>query len=168
MQNEDDQEIEPDLINTNEQNEGDLEEEEVEEEEEDNNLQQEFTNLIMDNRICENCCRQQSLHLVNTYGSSYQIVFFRNSSDQIRNQGKFKHVRRSTTNIYQFDLCSECTRYLVNAENKKEAELTKNAWPAFVWTVLKNRKVHEIYGESIWQFIPQQWRYWWIEFLKTK
>ena len=57
---------------------------------------------------------------------------------------------------------------LVDAENKKEAESTKNAWPAFVWTVLKNRKVHEIYGESICQFIPQQWRYWWIETLKTK
>ena len=46
--------------------------------------------------------------------------------------------------------------------------MTKNTWPAFVWTVLKNGKVREIYGESIWQFIPQQWRYWWIETLKTK
>ena len=45
--------------------------------------------------------------------------------------------------------------------------MTKNTWLAFVWTVLKNKQVREIYGESICQFIPQQWRYWLIQSSKT-
>ena len=47
-------------------------------------------------------------------------------------------------------------------ENIKVYESPECSWPGFVWSILSDQELVTIYGQRIWQFIPQTWRYWWI------
>ena len=53
---------------------------------------------------------------------------------------------RNTTNISHFLLCEQCSQFLVIESNSVKANKNKNTWPSFVWEVLKNSKIHDIYG----------------------
>ena len=36
-------------------------------------------------------------------------------------------------------------------------------WPSFMWKLMNDERVLEIYGIRSWMFIPDRRRHWWIE-----
>ena len=38
----------------------------------------------------------------------------------------------------------------------------------FIWSVLNNVNVQKVYGNEIWKFVPELWRYWWIDECKIE
>ena len=82
----------------------------------------------------------------------------------VNSSRKFKFVD-STNNEDIADeliLCKECSVHLTSNENRKIYEAPVNTWPGFIWSVLSNESLVNKYGVKIWQFIPQQWRHWWL------
>ena len=97
----------------------------------------------------------------------YRIEFEEKDSATIGKCKKFKTVTASTgQNRCDYCLCSECAIYLDEDSHPKVAN--EYGWCSFVWYLLSNEDVHEMYGSSIWRFIPQLWRPWWLRVLKTK
>jgi hypothetical protein len=130
--------------------------------------------------VCDNCFRQNNRILINKYGSFfYKMRFVQTTRDMIVQRRSFRNVQHSrSSNDEVIDLCEQCSNYLIRIatndddepnrikENEKNAKSQKNIWPAFIWSLLNNRNIHQKYGAQIWCFIPSQWRYWWIDSLK--
>ena len=121
--------------------------------------------------ICSNCFRAQNNQLIEQFwpDETYTITFFDHTSDEIRCATRFRVVRkRSGRRKKTYKLCKECSHFLVREKDKTKASKNKFTWPSFVWTVLNNEKVKNAYGNKVWQFLPWQWRYWWIDTIKEK
>ena len=117
--------------------------------------------------ICANCARRQSPYLTeNTpQDSIYHLEFIYQPSNIISSHRKFKTVSAGNRNIIQHCLCKDCAIHLTH-EDTDVANLPDFTWAAFMWiNILSNRDIHTKYGSKIWQFIPNKWRYWWIDSL---
>ena len=51
----------------------------------------------------------------------------------------------------------------MRANNNKSSRTFQYAWPSFFWNLLTNRKLQDIVGNTLWKFIPKEWRYWWMD-----
>ena len=69
---------------------------------------------------------------------------------------------RSQDQSQEIILCFQCSQHLVNVGDSKEANKNEYTWPAFIWSILNNDDIVREYGVSIWRFIPETWRHWWI------
>ena len=47
-----------------------------------------------------------------------------------------------------------------------ESNKYNNLWPSFIWNLLSDEKVREVYGIKVWKFIPKVWRQWWIDSIR--
>ena len=116
---------------------------------------------------CHNCKRTQNRNLIELYGhcSSYSMSFSSVNSTCIRNR-KFKHSDLITndSNI-NYTLCNQCSEYLTLSENCDKEIF---CWPGFLINLLENSSVHIKYGEKIWRFIPFQFRYWWLDYVRDR
>ena len=62
-------------------------------------------------------------------------------------------------------LCLECSEFLSN-HDPKVGKLFQNVWPSFVWNLLSDGNILEVYGEYTWRFVPWKWRHWWADSVK--
>ena len=111
---------------------------------------------------CRNCQRKQSKYLIDTYGPLYMIQFHQVSSELVKKKCKFKHITISSDEIVELSLCHQCAQHLT-CDNFKERNDSRNTWTGFIWNTLKDPCIQQNYGDYIWRFIPEVWRYWWIE-----
>ena len=58
-------------------------------------------------------------------------------------------------------LCVEYSEYFTNSG--KEGKTFVNVWSSFMWSLLINKDILEIYRKYIWRFIPHKWIYWWLD-----
>jgi len=125
---------------------------------------------LLNHSTCENCYRS------NQHINSQNIAFETISRDRINNHARFRQssikpcINRSNvsvSSIQSYMLCHECTVHLTSL-SYHEANNEKYSWPGFVWSILTNPEVHREYASTIWHFIPQQWRPWWIYSVKEK
>ena len=100
--------------------------------------------------------------MIDQYGISYQLQFHLIPSDEISKHCKFKHVTIPNDCIIQINLCQQCKIHLTHIDTN-EAKKPKHTWPAFFWSLLKDRDLHRSYGNTIWKFTPTIWRHWWLE-----
>lgn len=112
---------------------------------------------------CDNCKRQY--HEDNNNNNIYKMNLSHQEGTNINNR-KFKDndVIRREDQLYT--LCDECNSYL-SSTNEKSRYDSKIIWPVFIWFILKDPKIHECYGNTIWKFIPSSWRQWWLMSLKN-
>jgi hypothetical protein len=72
----------------------------------------------------------------------------------------------------EITLCKECQKALIkdelpgNASNEHLA--SKWCWPAFVWSILRDKKARARHGDALWALIPFEWRLWWIGSVKAE
>lgn len=112
-----------------------------------------------DDRSCDNCHGQNSLELnEGMYVITFQVV----NSDIIKRR-KFETFRVSNTKIKEHTLCKNCLTYLTSLVKK---EIFDNAWTGFLWKLLTNKEVMNIYGRYTWALLPNEFRHWWIPNLK--
>ena len=55
-------------------------------------------------------------------------------------------------------LCSECASFLIQDQDP----VPSTVWPAFLWKLLTNGDIFAHHGCSLWAYIPDVWRHWWI------
>ena len=117
---------------------------------------------------CSNCQRSQPKYLVDKYGidSCFVLTFSSHPSSIIKDRRKFRFIKKDSNNITYYDLCYECSNFLVTQSNAKEANKSKYTWPGFIWTLLQQKDILHKYGSKVWQLIPTQWRHWWIRAVK--
>ena len=114
--------------------------------------------------FCKNCKRRECDQVINKFGDFYSISFVRHNMNDIKRQKQFNHIKKRSNrqdNDRIFWLCKSCSSLLCG-ENEKESETWINSWPSFIWAMLKDVKVREKYGDLVWKFLPEPWRYWWI------
>ena len=54
-------------------------------------------------------------------------------------------------------------RPLVSQNRGRRHHYFQYVWPSFFWNLLTNRKLQDIVGNTLWKFIPKEWRYWWMD-----
>ena len=114
--------------------------------------------------ICENCLQKQNSYIINKFENICHLDFTLFCLDNIVKRHKFRRVKfESYDDAYLFYSCKECSNYLNPNINYKEANLSKNTWPPFIYTVLSNREVINLYADKVWQSISHQWQYRWID-----
>ena len=116
------------------------------------------------NLVCANCHRHQAPTML---PSLFHLQFSTISSTEVSRRSKFRHVRSSSVDPEDYILCSNCANYLYHHKQQKAEKIPQYCWPGFVWSTLTNTQVVAKYGNSIWCFIPSEWRYWWIDSLKS-
>ena len=109
---------------------------------------------------CENC-RREKVHGPNT--DVYNINLVMKASTHFKRR-KFKHILTRAQCPRIHSLCEECNYYLTSDDASVSCD-SKVAWPAFVWSVFKDKNIQEIYGTHVWKLIPHEWRAWWINSL---
>ena len=57
---------------------------------------------------------------------------------------------------------------MINEVDSNKAKEAWNTWPALVCATLMNIEVRNIHASKSWQFIPLQWKYWWIDLAQDK
>ena len=62
----------------------------------------------------------------------------------------------------------KCNVYLTSYTGTIGYIKERVVWCSFIWFISKDNDVHQNHGESIWRFIPTQWRPWWIGILRYK
>jgi hypothetical protein len=79
-----------------------------------------------------------------------------------RRKFKFVVLTQNEDNASDIILCKQSYNHLIN-DDLKVAKDVKYCWPGFIWGILCNENIQNVYGEVIWRFLPHQWRYWWLE-----
>ncbi len=74
----------------------------------------------------------------------------------------FRFVEVNDASEDMVTLCLECSEFLSN-HDQKVGKSFENVWPSFVWNILMDRDMLDVYGDHMWRFVPEKWRYWWIE-----
>ena len=129
-------------------------------EEEAHSELEDASNEKCDDRSCDNCHRQNSSELKEDI---YDITFHVVTSDMIKRR-KFITFRVPKKEIKEHMLCQNCLLYLTSLVKK---EILDNAWTGFLWKLLTNKEVINIYGRYTWALLPNELRHWWISNLKT-
>ena len=112
---------------------------------------------------CDNCKRQYHENNINNNIYKMDLSLQQGKNINIR---KFKDPEVTNAEDKHYTLCNECKTYL-SSSNEKSRYDSKIIWPAFIWSILKDPKVHECYGNTIWKCIPFSWRQWWLMSLKN-
>ena len=124
---------------------------------------------------CHNCKRIE-IEDTTTESPYYNLHLRSISSDVIRRQGKFKHIKKSTQKrnhrCNHFTVCKHCYKYLVEKDNDH-----KNLWPSFLWRLLSGSyktkfdgiyNFFDVYDDGfLWKFIPYSMRHWWLRETKS-
>ena len=127
-----------------------------------------------EDNICLNCHRRQHKFSIEKCASGnnelpYVITFCQHSVQEIKRQRKFKNIDASVLEESDelISLCVECSNHVTN-DNESIFNDVVNVWPAFIWSLLNNVNVQNAYGKHIWKFVPELWRYWWIDECKKR
>ena len=106
--------------------------------------------FIMNGGQCHNCFR-------NNYIRELPLQQICIEDINKKRNFRFIKIRRNTNNHIQ--LCNECTAYLTQG---KETTKYKFMWPAFIWSLLINANIQDIYGTKVWQLLPTTLREWYF------
>jgi hypothetical protein len=123
---------------------------------------------FVDVNKCDSCKRTQ----IDNVEEHYKLAFHRVPSNRIRQKARFKlsHMKRSTTenDICEYNICSQCKCHLVDKDDSPE-----NVWHLFLYCLLfgwhtssfQGKIYHHsiLGGKTLWRFIPQSIREWWID-----
>ena len=96
--------------------------------------------------FCDNCHRHRNI--IQDLPGIYDIEFIRRSSAEIKRRRKFKNVVRNSMNIRYHHFCVECDTYLCR-DIPQDTNTSKFLWPAFVWEVLENANVRNMYNNYV-------------------
>ena len=121
------------------------------------------SNRDMDPLECYNCKRQQivtSPHARLEDDNDY-LIFYPLQKQDVNNRRKFRNFCLSGDSEEQTIVCLNYHQYLT-IENTKTASQHKHVWPSFMWNLLINKDIHDVYGSNIWKLFPMNWRRWWI------
>ena len=125
-------------------------------------LTKELDKAIQDaNRECENCNRKNQTGEY-TGMAPYELKFTNLARNLLIKRRNFRFVEVDEYSDDPVLLCQEC--YSLFTEPGKSYA---NCWPSFVWNLLIDTDVLEVYGQLIWRMIPGRWRYWWIDTVKA-
>ena len=107
---------------------------------------------------CRNCCRKKNAMVEDTEPYCLELALYECTG--IRTRLKFCYfTQRDVQDEDEIVLCSECASFLVHGGKQD----MKNAWPAFMWYVLRNDVIACHCGIGVWSYIPMKWRHWWID-----
>ena len=114
--------------------------------------------LIIDG--CQNCKRKDPDG--DNIGRTPYILRYRwHSGNTLIKRKKWRFVDFDQYSDDLIGLCLECSEYLSNHDDKVGKSF-ENIWPSFVWYLLTDKKIIEVYGTFTWRFVPLKWRFWWI------
>ena len=105
---------------------------------------------------CQNCRRKQPCGENSEY-TPYMLRFLWHPQNILIKRRHFRFVRIDDSSEELVGLCLECSEYLSNHDKKGRS--FEYLWPSFVWTLLTDKAVLEVYGKDIWRFVPVKWRY---------
>jgi hypothetical protein len=114
---------------------------------------------------CLNCYRRPSAYLSENFGNNYHLNLHSCRSDKISRGRLFQTIPQNSANPITYTLCSQCHSHLTIEDNKR-AKVNAYSWPGFLWFLLSNEEVQQIYKEAVWRFIPIPFRHWWIDAVK--
>jgi hypothetical protein len=103
----------------------------------------------MEGRHCNNCYRNNHIRHLNLNKMQYK---------NLNKKKKFRFIRSGNNKEY-IHLCDECTHYLT--EGSKTSQY-KFMWQSFIWYLLTNEQLLDIYGTKVWKFLPTTLREWWF------
>ena len=106
--------------------------------------------FIINGGQCQNCFRNNYIREL-----PLQQICIENINK--KRNFRFIKIRRNTNNHVQ--LCNECTAYLTQGQETTKYNFM---WPAFIWSLLINENIQDIYGTKIWQLIPTTLREWYF------
>ncbi len=92
----------------------------------------------------------------------YDLEFKLHPQNSLIKRQSFRFVEVKNSSEDTVVLCLECSEFLTNQESKV-AKGFENVWPSFVWNLLSDKEILNVYGVHVWRFLPEKWRYWWIE-----
>ena len=97
----------------------------------------------------------------------YYEIQFEDKHSSMLSKRKYKHVKAySGQNSRSYCLCRECNMYL-DGDRQLNAE-SEFGWCSYVWYLLSNEEIHEVYGSAIWRYIPMKWRPWWLSAIQIE
>lgn len=112
-------------------------------------------------RLCQNCCRRKVQDEIKNSPYSLTLMSVDNSEIKRTKASAFCFLFKQNL-TGSFLLCGECATYLTERKLTKIGK--KNAWPAFIWSVLKRKDLYE----KCWSFLPAMWRIWWKETVENE
>ena len=95
--------------------------------------------------FCCNCRRRNYNHTESVYKIEFNVI-----GSDIMKRRKFKLFMTSNTTRTEHMICTQCELYLTH-DSKDIVE--RNAWPSFLWKLMTDENVQEIYGAKIWALI---------------
>ena len=96
--------------------------------------------------------------------SPYDLEFKLHPQNQLIQRNAFRFVEVDNSCDDPVVLCKECYEFLTNPE-ATYARSFQNSWPSFVWIILTDKDILDVYGVYVWRFLPVGWRYWWMNSL---
>ena len=115
-------------------------------------LQKKLDDLREDIRILENGCmnfHRRDPQGDNVSATPYPLIFRRHAENLLIKRRLFRFVQVNDASEDMVTLCLECSEFLTNQDNKIGKSF-QNMWPSFVWKLLTDQDILDVYGESIW------------------
>ena len=124
---------------------------------------QHFLNDIIQQQSqgCQNCKRNTPTG-EDSGMVPYELQFKLHPQNSLIKRQSFRFVGINNSSEDIVVLCMECSDFLTNPDNKV-AKSFDNVCPSFVWNLLSDKKILDVYGVFVWRFLPEKWRYWWID-----
>lgn len=120
---------------------------------------QEKYNLIFNG--CQNCKRKEP-YGENIGNTPYVLRFKWHAQNTLIKRKHFRFVEIDKNSDENIGLCLECSEYISN-HDPKVGYIFENVWPSFVWNLLSDENILDVYGDYTWIFIPWKWRHWWVD-----
>jgi hypothetical protein len=127
---------------------------------------------VINEVYCGNCKRLTTLHI--SESASYKKLYTVMIADTVMKKTSLRRkfstlsLKSSEVSLDLFDgacvrvkLCVQCTIYLTTTPQNKTSKM--NGWPALFWKILSSSNLYRMYGQNLWQIIPDEWRQWWIK-----
>ena len=109
---------------------------------------------------CQNCKRKEPTGEYSGL-TPYAMIYKRHQANLLLKMRAFVFLDIDRSSEEMVMLCVECSEYFTNPEKIGRSFL--NTWPSFVWSILMDKDILEVYGKFVWKFVPLKWRYWWID-----
>lgn len=113
---------------------------------------------------CDNCRRKDIPQLRGIEKDIYGLQFQYHIRKNLIARRKYRCVPVSKSGETADDvvtLCLQCSAFL----SSKKGDTFANIWPGFLWKLLTNNEVNTKYPNHAWAFIPEEWRFWWRDYL---
>ena len=110
---------------------------------------------------CQNCKRKDPIG-EDSEMAPYHLEFKIHPCNELIHRRTFRFVEIDRELDDLMVLCLESYEFLTNPDDKSGKSF-KNTWPSFVWNVLTDEVILGVYGVHVWRFLPETWRYWWID-----